>query len=267
MESNIPYARARSISAPAQYGDASIAIRRKSLVVAKVVPKDAHEASLAAIPNFSAGSWRMLSGNKLYILLILVPVSIASEQLGTSPGIQFALSCAAILPLAGLLGEATEQVAAHTNETLSGLLNATFGNATEAIVSYFALNRGLLTVVQVSLLGSVLSNTLLVLGCACLAGGLQQAMPTFNKVAAVSNATLLQIAILGLMVPTLLEGVGALQVYGDVDLSISRGISIVLLILYVLYCYFQLFSHRHLFEETDDADDDDEEEEPVRGRM
>ena len=203
MESSIPYARARSISAPAQYGEGSVAIRRKSLVVAKVKTADAHEASLEAIPNFATGSWRLLAGNKLYVLLLLVPASMAAEPLGASNAVQFALSCAAILPLAGLLGEATEQVAVHTNETLSGLLNATFGNATEAIVSYFALSRGLLTVVQVSLLGSVLSNTLLVLGCACLAGGLQQAMPTFNKVAAVSNATLLQIAILGLMVKTI----------------------------------------------------------------
>merc|ERR1712087_464154 len=97
----------------------------------------------------------------------------------------------AILPLAGLLGEATEQVALHTNETLSGLLNATFGNATEVIVSFFALRRGLVNVVQSSLLGSILSNALLVLGSACLAGGCKQSAPKFNRVAAVSNSTLL----------------------------------------------------------------------------
>ena len=84
------------------------------------------------------------------------------------------VACLAILPLAGLLGEATEQVALHTNDTLGGLLNATFGNATEMIICFFLLRGGQLHVVQLSLLGSILSNTLLVLGFACFAaqGGL-----------------------------------------------------------------------------------------------
>lgn len=212
--------------------------------------------------SFLEGTKELLSGNKLYWLLVLVPPAIFAPHIGLSDGVSFALSCVAILPLAGLLGDVTEQVAMHTNDTLSGLLNATFGNATEVIVSYFALQRGLLSVVQVSLLGSVLSNTLLVLGCAFLAGGLaaKDGDPKFNKVAAVSNSTLLQIAILGLMVPTAMEGVGAMELGSSVDLVLSRGISCCLLLLYVLYCYFQLFSHRHLFEdEADDEEDGDDE--------
>ena len=202
--------------------------------------------------NDLQASWDMLRENWLYWLLVLCPLALAAEALGFSDGVRFAVCCLAILPLAGLLGEATEQVAFHTSDTLSGLLNATFGNATEVIVSYFALKRGLLEVVQVSLLGSVLSNTLLVLGCSCVAGGVAGGMsstPKFNKTAAVSNATLLQIAVLGLMVPTLLEGVGQLEVYGKVDLHLSRGISCVLLVLYMLYCVFQLGTHRALFED------------------
>jgi len=201
---------------------------------------------------------------------VLVPFAMAANLLHWPIAIVFGLSCFAILPLAGLLGEVTEQVAIHTSETLSGLLNATFGNATELIVAIFALQHGLLTVVQVSLLGSILSNTLLVLGCACLAGGLRRDCPTFNKVAAISNATLLQIAVLGLLVPTLLEGVGQLDVYGPVDLKLSRGIAIALLILYLLYIYFQLFTHGHLFEdssggdaESGEAEEDEDEEEAL----
>jgi len=125
-------------------------------------------------------------------------------------------------------------VALHTNETLSGLLNATFGNATELIVCIFALKKGLLTVVQVSLLGSILSNTLLVLGCACVAGGWVKSRTTFNKVAAVEGATLLQIAILGIIVPTILVNVGDMKFHDVEDLQLSRIISIALLALYLM---------------------------------
>jgi Ca2+/Na+ antiporter len=131
-------------------------------------------------PALLDGSRRMLAGNRLYVLLVAVPVALAAKPLGCSDGVVFGLCCFGILPLAALLGDATEQVALHTNETLSGLLNATFGNATELIVAICALNRGLLAVVQTSLLGSILSNTLLVLGCACLAGGVVTPAPRFN---------------------------------------------------------------------------------------
>eukprot|EP00967_Tisochrysis_lutea_P149510 scaffold287584_cov30-Tisochrysis_lutea.AAC.2 len=118
---------------------------------------------------------------------------------------------------------APPQVAYHTNETLSGLLNATFGNATELIVAAFALEKGMLHVVQVSLLGSILSNTLLVLGCACLAGGITARKPTFNKTAGVSNAALLQIAVLGLEVRTKLcaPTVSCAALWFDTSLHLS----------------------------------------------
>ena len=224
-------------------------VRAKGLSVVRPAPTNDP-------PDFFTGSKTMLLSNKVYSLLVLVPVALVADHFDVPIGLSFGLTLAAILPLAGLLGEITEQVALHTNETISGLLNATFGNATELIVAIFALRNGLLNVVKVSLLGSILSNTLLVLGCACLAGGLMRPTPTFNRVAAISNATLLQIAVLGLLVPALLQQVGQIGVMDDVDLTLSRGISLALLVLYLLYIYFQLFSHRHLFEE---GDDDDEE--------
>ena len=118
------------------------------------------------IPAFLDGSKRMFLGNKLYTLLVFVPLAFLAEHLEFSDAAIFGMACLAILPLAGLLGEATEQVALHTNETVGGLLNATFGNATEMIVCYFALKANLLDVVKVSLLGSILSNSLLVMGSA-----------------------------------------------------------------------------------------------------
>ena len=103
------------------------------------------------IPSFLDGSKHMFLGNKLYLLLVFVPLAFLSEHLEWADATIFGIACLAILPLAGLLGEATEQVALHTNETLGGLLNATFGNATEMIVCYFALKADLLDVVKVSL--------------------------------------------------------------------------------------------------------------------
>jgi Ca2+:H+ antiporter len=209
----------------------------------------------------------MLTSKWIYLLLLIVPVALASEKMGLSSGTIFTLCCIAILPLAGLLGDATEQVALHTSEAIGGLLNATFGNATELIVCFFALQKGLLTVVQVSLLGSILSNTLLVLGCACIAGGMLKSTISFNQTAAQANTTLLQIAILGLVVPTLMQSVGQLEVHSDVDLKLSRAISVALLILYIMYVYFQLFTHRALFEDSNakerGEDEDDEEEEEM----
>lgn len=92
----------------------------------------------------------MLCANPLYWLLVFIPLTLLADGLVWPIGLVFSLACVAILPLAALLGDATEQVAIHTSEVFSGLLNATFGNATELIVAYFALQHGLLTVVQVS---------------------------------------------------------------------------------------------------------------------
>ena len=268
----------------------SVRSRTKLTVVhPPVVIKSVDEEGNAIPPSTIKGSIKMLTGNKLYYGLILVPFACFTQELGLDDAQTFILAAAAILPLAGLLGEATEQVAFHTNETVGGLLNATFGNATELIVCYFALQRGLLLVVQVSLLGSILSNTLLVLGCSMVAAGIRQMQSKFNLVAAQSNTTLLQIAILGLVVPTAMESTGQFAEHSPNDLTLARGISIVLLILYVLYVYFQarpsilprpapsptnpparpslvaqLFSHAALFEDTSGEDEDEEPEEARR---
>jgi len=114
-------------------------------------------------------------------------------------------------------------------------------------------------VVQTSLLGSILSNTLLVLGCACLAGGVVTPAPRFNTVAAISNAALLQIAVLGLLLPTIMH-----YAKDDMDFMqpLSHGISIGLLLLYLLYIYFQLFTHHFLFEAPLEGDKSLQDQEP-----
>ena len=193
----------------------------------------------------------MLASNRLYWLLILTPIALACPLFTASDGVIFSLCALALLPLAALLGDATEQVALHTNEVLGGLLNATFGNATEVILSFFLLRAGELKVVQLSLLGSILSNTLLVLGVACIAAGVVKRTVRFSGVASSANTTMLQVAIAGLMLPTLMTSIGQFDAHGPTELTMSRFISVIFLILYALYLKSILDSWP--------AEDDDEE--------
>jgi Ca2+:H+ antiporter len=228
-----------------------LALRRRALNVYTL--KKEH-SELKEAPPFFVGTWRMFTATKVNLMLVFLPLGICAELLEWSDGSIFALNCLAILPLAKLLGDATEQVALHTNDTIGGLLNATFGNATELIVSVFALVKGLLGVVQVSLLGSIISNTLLVLGMACIAGGITKPVQKFNSTAASANTTLLLMSILGMCIPAALASLGEIKVMSGADLLMSRMTAIILLFLYCLYIYFQLVTHRKYFEAEPDDD-------------
>jgi len=117
----------------------------------------------------------------LKILLICVPLSFLGVLLHWSASIMFILTCISIVPLAGYLGSATEEIAAYTGPKFGGFLNATFGNATELIITFFAIKAGLFDVVKASLAGSVLGNILLVLGCSILFGGLKHKELKYKK--------------------------------------------------------------------------------------
>src|SRR3954462_9960572 len=135
-------------------------------------------------------------------LLILVPVTIALEFLApASHTLIFDVACLAIVPLAGWLGHATEELAHHTGEGVGGLLNATFGNAAELIIAIMALQQGLYPVVKASLTGSIIGNLLLVLGAAVLAGGIKFKSQEFNTTAARAQVTLLTLSAIALIMP------------------------------------------------------------------
>src|ERR1041385_3356755 len=180
-------------------------------------------------------------------LLIFVPVAIGLEFLAPqSHTLIFLAACLAIVPLAGWLGHATEELAHHTGAGVGGLLNATFGNAAELIIAIMALQKGLYPVVKASLTGSIIGNILLVLGAAVLAGGIKYKRQRFNVTAARSQATLLTLAAIGLIVPAafhFLAGPG--QRIREADLSLE--ISIVLLIAYAMNLLFSLHTHKQLF--------------------
>jgi len=196
----------------------------------------------------------------LNLLLIFVPVAVALEFLTPdSYALIFAASCLAIIPLAGWLGRATEQLAHHTGEGIGGLLNATFGNAAELIIALMALRKGLYPVVKASLTGSILGNILLVLGASVLAGGIKYKRQRFNVTAARSQSTLLTLSAIGLIVPAafhFLAGPG--QKLREADLSLE--ISIVLLIAYAMNLLFSLHTHKQLF--AGDSESEAEEGRP-----
>jgi Ca2+:H+ antiporter len=179
-------------------------------------------------------------------LLLFVPLTVALEQLAPERHLLiFVASGLAIVPLAGWMGHATEQLAERTGEGVGGLLNATFGNAAELIIALAALRAGLHEVVKASLAGSIIGNILLVLGAAMLAGGLRHREQHFNPAGARSQATMLTLAAIALIVPAAVRAIGGGESIGLAPLSV--GISCVLLGVYALNLVFSLVTHASLF--------------------
>lgn len=141
--------------------------------------------------------------NYLYLLLIAVPVAIIGSFLNWSHTLLFILAAVGIVPLAGLIGEGTEHLAEKTGPKLGGLLNATLGNAAELIITIFAIRANLLELVKASITGSILGNLLLVLGASILFGGLKNGRQKFQRTQASVNATMLILAVIALVVPSI----------------------------------------------------------------
>uniref|UniRef100_A0A5B6ZTQ0 Vacuolar cation/proton exchanger n=1 Tax=Davidia involucrata TaxID=16924 RepID=A0A5B6ZTQ0_DAVIN len=206
---------------------------------------------------------------KINMLLPFGPLAILLHYLTGKHGWVFFFSLLGITPLAERMGYATEQLAFYTGPTVGGLLNATFGNATEMIISIYALKNGMIRVVQQSLLGSILSNMLLVLGCAFFTGGIvhHQKVQVFNKAAAVVNSGLLLMAVMGILFPAVLHFTHTEVHFGKSELALSRFSSCIMLVAYASYLFFQLKSQQTLYnpiaeERDNNAEDSDEEEVP-----
>lgn len=180
-------------------------------------------------------------------LLVCIPVTVWLEFAHPDWHVGIFISaCLSILPLAGWLGHATEHLAAKTGEAVGGLLNATFGNAAELIIAIVALRKGLYEVVKASLTGSIIGNILLVAGLAMFCGGLKYPLQRFNVQAARTQATLLLLAAVSLVVPAIFHAVaGPAGVPMEDDLALE--ISIVLLAVYASSLVFSLVTHRSAF--------------------
>ncbi|MBM4069442.1 MAG: calcium/proton exchanger [Planctomycetes bacterium] len=194
---------------------------------------------------------RFLIDEPLYLLLAAVPAAVILELLHASGLWVFIVSALAIIPLAGLMGRATESLAASMGPGVGGLLNATFGNAAELIIALLALWKGETELVKASITGSIIGNILLVLGLAILVGGLRYPRQTFNVTAASMGATLLALATIGLIVPTLYFYASYASLPDELERlnieHLSEEIAGVLALMYVLSLIFTLKTHRHLF--------------------
>ncbi|HEY3741490.1 MAG TPA: calcium/proton exchanger [Bryobacteraceae bacterium] len=184
-------------------------------------------------------------------LLIFIPASVVLELMHAPASLIFLSSAIAIVPLAGWLGRATEQLAEHTGDGIGGLLNATFGNAAELIISIAGLQHGLYNVVKASLTGSIIGNLLLVLGASVLAGGLKYKEQRFNQQAASAQSTLMMLAAIGLVIPAGFHHLTAGTPARASESTVSLLIAAVLIIAYCLNLLFSLKTHRHFYDAED----------------
>jgi Ca2+:H+ antiporter len=205
-------------------------------------------APTAPTPPTSPKTDPWITSDRIFQVMLVVafPLAVASHFLfsGTAT---FILCALALIPLARLMGEATEVISHRLGAGLGGLMNASFGNAAELIIAIAALRSGQVEVVKASITGAVLGNVLLVLGAAVVAGGVGREKQTFNVTAALSGAAMMFLALTAMVVPDILH-----MSQGDAALPVLRplsiGISVILLVIYALSLFFQLRTHAHIYE-------------------
>jgi Ca2+:H+ antiporter len=183
---------------------------------------------------------------RLAWLLALVPVAVVLELTHGPPVVVFAVSALAILPLAGQIGHATEELAARSGPQIGGLLNATFGNVTEMIIAFFLILDGEIEVVKASITGSIIGNVLVVLGLAFLIGGWSRVEQTFNRASTSLHSASLVLAVVGLMMPALFAFTPEASNFRTEAVSI--GVAVILIGVYGLSLLFSFKTHRTLFQ-------------------
>ncbi|KAI1972335.1 hypothetical protein LOZ56_002553 [Ophidiomyces ophidiicola] len=218
----------------------------------------------------------ILTSSWINVLLVFVPVGIALGVLhrrqkansSINPVVVFTINAVGIIPLAYLLGFATENVARKMGDKVGALLNVTFGNAVELIIFILALVAKEVRIVQASLLGSILANLLLILGMCFLFGGLRFREQLYNPAITQMSACLLSLSVMSLLLPTAFHAsFSDLAAADKAVLQVSRGTSVILLLVYVLYLLFQLKSHAYIYESTPQHKIDEESHPGVLAEM
>ncbi|HEU0114830.1 MAG TPA: calcium/proton exchanger [Thermomicrobiales bacterium] len=177
----------------------------------------------------------------VYALLILVPIAFVLESTHAAPTAIFAISALALVPLAAILGRATEEAALYTGPKIGALLNATLGNAAELIITIVALRAGLIAVVKASIAGSIIGNILIVLGLSLLLGGLRNGTQFFDAKTAGANANMMALSVIALVVPAIFAlGSEDIRPTPEDDQFISDGLAVVLIVVYALYLIYSL---------------------------
>lgn len=182
-----------------------------------------------------------------FTLLLSIPISWAAEWFKGGEIIVFLASAVSILPLAGLIGEATEEIAVELGPSWGGLLNATFGNAVELIIALMALKEGLVDVVKASITGSIISNLLLVMGVSMLLGGLKYKVQNFQPVIARVNASAMNLAVIAILLPTTIDLTTAAMDDSTIQ-TLSNAVAVILIVVYGLSLLFSMKTHAYLYD-------------------
>ncbi|EOY33727.1 Vacuolar cation/proton exchanger 3 isoform 2 [Theobroma cacao] len=231
-----------------------------SLLRKKSDPMLVSRVRFQMLRQFLANLQEVILGTKLAVLFPAIPLAIAADFYKFGRPWIFALSLLGLTPLAERVSFLTEQIAYYTGPTVGGLLNATCGNATELIIALFALYQSKIHVLKYSLLGSILSNLLLVLGSSLLCGGLANLKKEqrYDRKQADVNSLLLLLGLLCHMLPLMFRYAAAPGIFvADSTLQLSRASSIVMLVAYVGYIFFQLKTHRQIFESQEEEEDEE----------
>ena len=194
----------------------------------------------------------------IYFLLVFAPIAVVLNLVGADHLILFAMAIIGLIPLAKLIGDSTEHLATHYGATLGSLLNVTFGNAAEIIISVVAINAGLIELVKASITGSILGNIMLIFGLSLIAGGVKHKEQIFNRENAGLQSSLIFLAIIGLAIPTILSTtvLKPIDLVNQLKLQIlSDVLAIVLICVYVAGILFTFFTHKHLFVAPEYADE------------
>ena len=192
----------------------------------------------------------------LKYLLIFIPISFIAKFMNASGTVMFLLSCASIIPLAGLMGKGTEEISFYSGPKIGGFLNGTFGNATELIISFFALKEGLFEVVKSSIAGAVIGNVLLVIGASMFIGGLKYKTQKFNKKVTEVTSSMLLFAVLGLCIPALFTHSVDPSLLNTRYEGLSIFVAVVMIIIYGLSLYFSFNTHKYIY--THEKSDEEE---------
>ncbi len=190
----------------------------------------------------------MFSLNTIFLaMLAFIPISIAAHFQHWGAVVVFITAALAIIPLAAFMGTATEEIAVVVGPNLGGLLNATFGNATELILAIVALKAGLIGVVKATITGSIVSNLLLVMGFSMFLGGLRYKEQDFQPTAARLNASLMNLAVVALLLPTAMQYTSS-GINESTLQQLSVAVAIVLILVYILSLIFSMKTHSYLYD-------------------
>jgi len=181
------------------------------------------------------------------VLLLFIPITIVGSSLNFAPTWLFCLSAIAIIPLAKFIGDATEELSARSGPAIGGLLNATFGNATELLIGTFALREGLIEVVKASITGSLIGNLLLVLGTAIFAGGTRSKTLTFNRSAAQASSSTLLLAVIAMTMPAIFFQTSPSAERPVTTEYLSLCVSVLMIMSYFASLWFALRTHSHFY--------------------